>query len=113
MYAVYSGLKQIKDAKMRRRTMDCLKRLHPALSAGIPARTSTDTLLLATGNIREFDSGKYGYRSDESYLNFRCAGKTIGASAPKAHCRPIVGACPVGLFARSDGERHHLARIFV
>ncbi len=63
----YSGLKQIKDAKMRRRTIDGLKRLRPALSADIPARTSTDTLLLATWNIREFDSGKYGYRSDESY----------------------------------------------
>ncbi len=25
------------------------------------------TLLLATWNIREFDSGKYGYRDDEAY----------------------------------------------
>lgn len=63
----YAGLKQIQDAKVRRRTIDGLKRLRPALAATIPARTATDTLLLATWNIREFDSGKYGYRGDEPY----------------------------------------------
>ena len=63
----YAGLKQIKDAKQRRRVIDGLKRLRAALSAGVPPRTATDTILLATWNIREFDSGKFGYRSDESY----------------------------------------------
>jgi hypothetical protein len=33
----------------------------------IPGRSATDTLLLATWNIREFDSGKYGYCSEECY----------------------------------------------
>lgn len=63
----YAGLKKITDAKVRRRTIDGLKRLRPALAAAIPARTATDTLLLATWNIREFDSGKYGYRREEPY----------------------------------------------
>lgn len=63
----YAGLKQIKDTKQRLRTIDGLRRLRPALSTALPARTATDTLLLATWNIREFDSGKYGYRSDECY----------------------------------------------
>lgn len=63
----YAGIKQIKDAKQRQRTIEGLRRLRPALSTELPARTATDTLLLATWNIREFDSGKYGYRSEESY----------------------------------------------
>lgn len=63
----YPGLKQIKDPAVRRRTIDGLKRLRPALSANVPSRTATDTLLLSTWNIREFDSGRYGYRSEESY----------------------------------------------
>ena len=63
----YAGLKQIEDTDVRRRTIDGLKRLRPALAAAIPARTATHTLLLATWNIREFDSGKYGYRDDEAY----------------------------------------------
>jgi endonuclease/exonuclease/phosphatase family metal-dependent hydrolase len=63
----YAGLKRIKDAAMRKRTTAGLKRLRPALSAAIPARTATDSLLLATWNIREFDSGKYGWRDDECY----------------------------------------------
>lgn len=63
----YAGLKRIKDAAMRKRTTAGLKRLRPALTEAIPARTATDSLLLATWNIREFDSGKYGYRDDECY----------------------------------------------
>jgi len=63
----YAGLKQIEDAEIRKRTIDGLKRLRPALAGSIPARTATRTLLLATWNIREFDSGKYGYRDDEPY----------------------------------------------
>lgn len=63
----YAGLKQIGDPVKRRRAIDGLKRLRPALAAAIPSRTATDTLLLATWNIREFDAGKYGYRDDEAY----------------------------------------------
>jgi len=63
----YAGLKRIKDATVRRRIIEGLQRLRPALAAAIPTRTATDTLLLATWNIREFDSGKYGYRGDEPY----------------------------------------------
>jgi len=63
----YAGLKRIQDDAMRRRTIDGLKRLRMALGTGIPARTATGTLLLATWNIREFDSGKYGYRPAEPY----------------------------------------------
>jgi endonuclease/exonuclease/phosphatase family metal-dependent hydrolase len=63
----YSGLKYLAGAAERKRTIDGLKRLRSALSAAIPSRTISDTLLLATWNIREFDSGKYGYRSDEAY----------------------------------------------
>ena len=63
----YAGLRKIKDAKTRKRTVDGLQRLRVGLSAAIPTRTATDTLLLATWNIREFDSGKYGFRPDEPY----------------------------------------------
>jgi endonuclease/exonuclease/phosphatase family metal-dependent hydrolase len=63
----YAGLKKIKDAAVRRRTIEGLQRLRPALAKAIPTRTATNTLLLATWNIREFDSGKYGYRGDEPY----------------------------------------------
>lgn len=63
----YAGLKKIKDAAVRRRTIEGLQRLRPALAKAIPTRTANNTLLLATWNIREFDSGKYGYRNDEPY----------------------------------------------
>lgn len=63
----YAGLKRIKDAAIRRRTIEGLQRLRPALFKAIPTRTANHTLLLATWNIREFDSGKYGYRGDEPY----------------------------------------------
>lgn len=63
----YAGLKKIKDAAVRRRTIEGLQRLRPALAQAIPTRTASNTLLLATWNIREFDSGKYGYRNDEPY----------------------------------------------
>lgn len=63
----YAGLKRIQDADTRKRTVDGLKRLRAALAAATPARTATDSLLLATWNIREFDSAKYGYRNEEPY----------------------------------------------
>lgn len=64
----YPALKQIEDEAVRKRTVAGLKRLRTALAADVPAKTATDTLLLATWNIREFDSGKYGYRGDEPYF---------------------------------------------
>lgn len=63
----YAGLKRIRDTAVRQRTIKGLQRLRAALAQSIPARTVTNTLLLATWNIREFDSGKYGYRGDEPY----------------------------------------------
>ncbi len=63
----YAGLKRIKDIAVRRRTVAGLQRLRSALAQAIPLRTATQTLLLATWNIREFDSGKYGYRAEEPY----------------------------------------------
>ncbi|MBV8273075.1 MAG: endonuclease/exonuclease/phosphatase family protein [Cupriavidus sp.] len=63
----YEGIEHIADPQTRTRTIEGVTRLRQALSAEIPTRTATDTLLLATWNIREFDSGKFGYRSDEAY----------------------------------------------
>lgn len=63
----YAGLKQIGDVVVRQRVVEGLQRLRAALSADIPMRTATETLLLATWNIRELDSGKYGFRNDEPY----------------------------------------------
>ncbi|MDR1967488.1 MAG: endonuclease/exonuclease/phosphatase family protein [Burkholderiaceae bacterium] len=63
----YAGLKKISDPTVRRRTVEGLQRLKKSLTDAIPIRTATRTLLLATWNIREFDSGKYDYRSDEAY----------------------------------------------
>ena len=64
----YSGIKAIKDAAERARTIAGLKALRPALAAQIPAKSTNDTLLLATWNIRELDAGRYGPRLDESYF---------------------------------------------
>lgn len=63
----YVDLKRIKDKTLRLRTVAGLKRLRSGLANELPTRTATDTLLLATWNLREFDSGKYGYRTDEAY----------------------------------------------
>ncbi|HEX8621068.1 MAG TPA: endonuclease/exonuclease/phosphatase family protein [Allosphingosinicella sp.] len=53
-------------AKERRQTAEGLLRLRDQLEKEVPRRTVTDTLLLATWNIREFDSSKYGYRTSEA-----------------------------------------------
>ncbi len=63
----YTAIPSMTDPEVRTRTIDGLTRLRTALSTAIPTRTITATLLLATWNIREFDSGKYGYRPDEAY----------------------------------------------
>ncbi len=52
--------------KSGRRTAERLLRLRGQL-AEIPERTLADTLLLATWNIREFDSRAYGERLDEAF----------------------------------------------
>ncbi|MFT3735234.1 MAG: endonuclease/exonuclease/phosphatase family protein [Rhodocyclaceae bacterium] len=64
----YAQLNNITDAVQRTRTIGGLQRLRAALSATLPVRSMADTLLLATWNIRELDSGKYGFRSDEAYF---------------------------------------------
>lgn len=63
----YSDLDGIADPQQRSRTIAALQRLRSALRKGLPNRTANGTLLLATWNIREFDSGKYGYRDVEAY----------------------------------------------
>ncbi len=50
-----------------RRVADRLLLLRQKLAEEIPRRTLNESLLLATWNIREFDSGKYGARTDEAY----------------------------------------------
>jgi hypothetical protein len=64
----YRDLKNIADDGVRTRTVEGLIRLRAALDKDVPRKTATNTLLLATWNIREFDSGKYGYREQESYF---------------------------------------------
>ncbi len=48
------------------RTAARLLELSAFLDAQLPRRTISETLLLATWNIREFDSNKYGHRTAES-----------------------------------------------
>ena len=52
---------------LQRRIAARLLALSDRLDAEIPARTLDDTLLLATWNIREFDSPAYGLRGMEPY----------------------------------------------
>jgi hypothetical protein len=64
----YYSLKQNKHASIRERTAAGLLRLRGQFTAeGVPDRTVSDTLLLATWNIREFDSAKYGDRCAECF----------------------------------------------
>jgi endonuclease/exonuclease/phosphatase family metal-dependent hydrolase len=49
------------------RTAQGLLRLREQLKKEVPLRSISDTLLLATWNIREFDSEKYGPRLPEAY----------------------------------------------
>jgi hypothetical protein len=54
--------------EIRKRTAEGLKRLTQQFAdEGIPERTVSGTLLLATWNIREFDSAKYGERCAECF----------------------------------------------
>lgn len=64
----YFPLKWNFNAEERERTADALLRLRSQLKTEIPSRTANDTLLLATWNIRDFDSNKFqhGPRLKES-----------------------------------------------
>lgn len=61
---LYTYLKDIKDLKERKRTIEGLTRLRGQLDAEIPKKTAERTLLLATWNIRQFTDN----RKQESYL---------------------------------------------
>lgn len=54
------------DHAEQRRTASRLLQLRDYLDTHIPPRTVSETLLLATWNIREFDSPRYGARTWES-----------------------------------------------
>lgn len=56
------------SAEDRARTTEGLERLRAGLDAQMPIKSLDATMLLATWNIRELDSTKYGLRSDEAYL---------------------------------------------
>lgn len=62
----YADLKDLEPAERVRAAQGLLK-LKEKLAAEVPARSVRSNLLLATWNIREFDSEKYGDRSAESY----------------------------------------------
>ena len=57
---------QIKKTKEGKRTAEKLLALREQFDKEVPKRTINNTLLLATWNIREFDSPAYGERIDES-----------------------------------------------
>ena len=56
-----------KNTDSGKRTAENLLTLRKQLETEVPNRTINDTLLLATWNIREFDSPAYGERLDESF----------------------------------------------
>ncbi|WNJ98561.1 endonuclease/exonuclease/phosphatase family protein [Thalassospiraceae bacterium LMO-JJ14] len=66
--AMYYGIKRYKK-ELRHRTVDGLQRLRKQLRNEIPPRTVNDTVLIATWNIRDFDSNKFGHgpRLTESF----------------------------------------------
>lgn len=65
---MYWMLKRSKDED-RQRIIDSIVRLRAQLRRDLPQRTSRDTLLLATWNLRDFDSNKFGHgpRLSESF----------------------------------------------
>lgn len=56
---MYWQLKRWESAD-RERAIDHLSALRRALTKAVPRRTASDTLLLATWNVRDFDSNKFG-----------------------------------------------------
>ncbi|MEM8906783.1 MAG: endonuclease/exonuclease/phosphatase family protein [Bacteroidota bacterium] len=61
----YRYLRNVSEAE-RMRTAKGLLRLKTALGLEIPPKTISKNLLIATWNIREFDSKNYGIRSQEA-----------------------------------------------
>jgi endonuclease/exonuclease/phosphatase family metal-dependent hydrolase len=61
----YQYLRSVSEGE-RQRTAAGLLRLKQALAATVPAKTISSNLLIATWNIREFDSTSYGRRSEEA-----------------------------------------------
>ncbi|MDR3246230.1 MAG: endonuclease/exonuclease/phosphatase family protein [Prevotellaceae bacterium] len=55
---LYSRLKTLRDREERLRTVEKLLLLRRQLDAQIPQKTASDTLLLATWNIREFGNNR-------------------------------------------------------
>jgi Endonuclease/Exonuclease/phosphatase family len=65
----YSAIRFWRDDVAKRRVLDRLLALRRQLSAEVGAHKTTDSLLLATWNIRDFDSNKFGHgpRLPESF----------------------------------------------
>jgi endonuclease/exonuclease/phosphatase family metal-dependent hydrolase len=57
---MYWKLKTWKDAD-RERAIDHIAALRKHIARTVPRRTAADTLLLATWNVRDFDSNKFGH----------------------------------------------------
>lgn len=63
----YYAIKDESSPTTRKRTAEGLLRIRDQFAQEqVPARTVANTLLLATWNLREFDSTKYGSRTNES-----------------------------------------------
>lgn len=62
----YQYLRYLPDIAERARTARGLLRLKDALAAEVPRKTIAGNLLIATWNIREFDSNAYGERMQEA-----------------------------------------------
>ena len=63
---IYYHLRDSKPVATRKRTIDNLLALRQGLEQEIPEKTQDKNLLIATWNIREFDSKAYGKRADEA-----------------------------------------------
>lgn len=93
---MYWQLKRWKTVD-RERTIDHLFALRKALAKAVPQRTSSDTLLLATWNVRDFDSNKFG-QGPRLAESFHYLAEVIAASAssnPALPCLSLISIlCP-------------------
>jgi len=66
----YSGMRRWKDKTAQVRTINNLIKLRKSLSRNIKDKRDEGSFLLASWNLRDFDSNKFGHgkRLDESYL---------------------------------------------
>ena len=55
---IYTSIKKIKDTVERKRVIEKLIDLRAQLDKEIPEKTASNTLLLATWNIREFGDNR-------------------------------------------------------